>query len=456
VLEQQDIAYQRYAAAATHLREDLDQAREPVRLGKRTSNLFRRRQGAGHRLAVGDFSGVLSVSPAERTADVLGMTTYEALVDATLPHGLMPAVVPQLRTITLGGAVAGLGIESSSFRNGMPHESVLEMDILTGDGHVVTARPDNEHADLFSAFPNSYGSLGYALRLRIELEQVRPYVALRHVRFDAADACFAELERVCADRSFEGEQVDFVDGVAFAPDELYLTLGTFAEVVPFTSDYTGMRIYYRSIQQRESDHLTVHDYLWRWDTDWFWCSRAFGVQRPLVRRVWPKRWLRSDVYWRLVAWEDRVGAKARIDRLRGVRHERVIQDVEIPVDRAAAFLDFLFREIQMAPVWLCPLRQRVRDAQWDLYPLDPDTLYVNFGFWGAVRLGSGEADGDRNRQVERAVADLDGRKSLYSTAFYTEEEFWRLYGGERYWTVKQRYDPQGRLLNLYDKCVQQR
>jgi FAD/FMN-containing dehydrogenase len=456
VLEQQDIAYQRYAAAATHLREDLDQAREPVRLGKRTSNLFRRRQGAGHRLAVGDFSGVLSVSPAERTADVLGMTTYEALVDATLPHGLMPAVVPQLRTITLGGAVAGLGIESSSFRNGMPHESVLEMDILTGDGHVVTARPDNEHADLFSAFPNSYGSLGYALRLRIELEQVRPYVALRHVRFDAADACFAELERVCADRSFEGEQVDFVDGVAFAPDELYLTLGTFAEAVPFTSDYTGMRIYYRSIQQRESDHLTVHDYLWRWDTDWFWCSRAFGVQRPLVRRVWPKRWLRSDVYWRLVAWEDRVGAKARIDRLRGVRHERVIQDVEIPVERAAAFLGFLFREIQMAPVWLCPLRQRVRDAQWDLYPLDPDTLYVNFGFWGAVRLGSGEADGDRNRQVERAVADLDGRKSLYSTAFYTEEEFWRLYGGERYWTVKQRYDPQGRLLNLYDKCVQQR
>ena len=33
----------------------------------------------------------------------------EALVDATLPHGLIPLVVPQLRTITLGGAVTGLG-----------------------------------------------------------------------------------------------------------------------------------------------------------------------------------------------------------------------------------------------------------------------------------------------------------------------------------------------------------
>ena len=68
-----------------------------------------------------------------------GMTTYEDLADATLPHGLMPLVVPQLKTITLGGAVTGLGIESTSLRNGLPHESVLAMEILTGDGRVVTA-----------------------------------------------------------------------------------------------------------------------------------------------------------------------------------------------------------------------------------------------------------------------------------------------------------------------------
>ena len=130
-------------------------------------------------------SGVLEVDPVARTADVLGMTTYEDLVDATLAHGLVPLVVPQLRTITLGGAVTGLGIESSSFRNGTPHESVIEIEVLTGDGRLVTARPDNEHRDLFFGFPNSYGTLGYALRLVIELEPVQPYVALRHERFGA-------------------------------------------------------------------------------------------------------------------------------------------------------------------------------------------------------------------------------------------------------------------------------
>ena len=85
----------------------------PVRLRKRSSNLFRPRAAVSGGLDVGAFSGVLAIDPVARTADVLGMTTYEDLVAATLPHGLMPLVVPQLKTITLGGAVTGLGVESS-------------------------------------------------------------------------------------------------------------------------------------------------------------------------------------------------------------------------------------------------------------------------------------------------------------------------------------------------------
>ena len=72
-----------------------------------------------------------------------------------------------------------------------------------------------------------------------------------------------------------------------------------------TSDYAGQQVYWRSIQQRATDLLTTYDYLWRWDTDWFWCSRAFGAQHPLVRRVWPRRLRRSDTYHRLVGLDRR-------------------------------------------------------------------------------------------------------------------------------------------------------
>src|SRR6201994_3689261 len=201
-----------------------------VRLAKPTSNLFRFREPTGAPgLDVSRFDSVLSVDPEAAVAEVGGMTTYEDLVHATLPHGLMPLVVPQLKTITLGGAVAGLGIESTSFRDGLPHESVLEAEILTGDGWVVVARPDNEHADLFRAFPNSYGTLGYSLRLRIELERVLPYVRLRHVRFGSERDCAAAIAEICRSHSFGGEPVHFVDGTVFQADRSYLTLANFVD-----------------------------------------------------------------------------------------------------------------------------------------------------------------------------------------------------------------------------------
>ncbi len=422
---------------------------DPVRLAKKTSNLFRTRPDTKTaRLDVTGFTGVLSVDPEARTADVLAMTTYEDLVDALLPYGVMPLVVPQLKTITLGGAVTGLGIESSSFRNGVPHESVVEMDVLTGDGRLVTCSREVE-SQLFYGFPNSYGTLGYALRLRIEVEPVRPYVHLRHVRVDGSAGAAMLMDKVTRDGS-----ADFMDGTWFSEDEVYVTLARWADEAPALSDYTGQQIYYRSIQSREQDWLTVRDYLWRWDTDWFWCSRALGVQKPAVRRLVPRRYLRSDTWWKLVALEKKYRVKSRYDLRRGgLPQEHVVQDVEVPANRLADFMEVFAREIPVQPVWFCPLKARSQTDRWDLYDLDPGTLYVNVGFWSSVGLEPGEVDGHHNRLIERLVTELGGHKSLYSTSFYPEQEFWQLYGGQTYAMLKKTYDRDGRLLDLYDKCV---
>ncbi|MDQ6934007.1 MAG: FAD-binding oxidoreductase [Actinomycetota bacterium] len=448
-----------HAAAVARLRESYAEVPvgAPVRLAKRTSNLFRPRAAvAGPGLVVSGLDGVIGLDPAGRTADVQGMCTYEHLVEVTLAHGLIPLVVPQLRTITLGGAVTGLGIEATSFRNGLPHESVREMDVFTGAGELLTVSPDNEHSDLFATFPNSYGSLGYATRLRIELEPVPEYVDLRHVRFHEADKLAHAVATITEAREWDGVPVDAMDGVAFAPGEYYLVLARWSEEPGPTSDYTGQRIFYRSIQERETDKLMMADYLWRWDTDWFWCSGAFGAQRPLVRRLWPRRWRRSDVYHRLVGLDARHGVVDRLDRRAGrPRRERVIQDVEIPVDRLGEFLDWFDLHVGMRPVWLCPLRLR-GERTWPAYPLVPGHNYVNVGFWGAVAVGPDAPDAPRNRAIEAKVRKLDGHKSLYSESFYDRETFDRLYDGAHLAKVKQRYDPEDRLLSLYDKAVRRR
>ncbi len=430
----------------------------PVRLAKRTSNLFRSRTATdAPGLDTSGLTGVIDVDPQARTADVQGMCTYEDLVDATLPHGLTPLVVPQLRTITLGGAVTGLGIESTSWRNGLPHESVLEMDVLTGDGEVVTADAAGRHTDLFRGFPNSYGTLGYATRLRIELEPVGRTVSLRHVRFHDLDALLAAVDEVMSTGAHEGEEVDYVDGVVFSADEAYLVLGLRSDEPGPTSDYTGQDVFYRSIQhdgpRPRRDTLSTLDYLWRWDTDWFWCSRAFGAQHPLVRRVWPRRWLRSSVYWKLVALDRRFDVADRLEARKGrPPRERVVQDVEIPLAHTAEFLRWFLREVPIEPIWLCPLTLR-DDESWTLYPLRPGERYVNVGFWSTVPVDPAQGSGATNRSIEDEVSRLGGHKSLYSEAFYDEETFWRHYGGADYPALKERYDPGHRLPDLYAKAV---
>ena len=65
----------------------------------------------------------------------------------------------------------------------------------------------------------------------------------------------------------------------------------------------------------------------------------------------------------------------------------------------------------------------------------------------------GRADGDVNRAIEEAVAELGGHKSLYSDAYYDRQTFDTIYGGEVYSKLKRTYDPDHRLTGMYEKAV---
>jgi FAD/FMN-containing dehydrogenase len=169
-----------------------------------------------------------------------------------------------------------------------------------------------------------------------------------------------------------------------------------------------------------------------------------------VRRLWPRRYRRSDVYRRIVALDRRHGWSDRLNTLRGRPvEEPVVQDVEIPVQHLPAFLEAFHADVGIAPIWLCPVRAR---DTWTLYPMRPGELYVNVGFWSSVPQAPGDPSA-HNRRIERLVSDLDGHKSLYSSVHYGEDEFWQHYNGSAYRALKERYDPRGRLPDLYSKVA---
>ena len=429
-----------------------------VRLAKPTSNLFRARAKSKSKgLDTSGLTGVIAVDPDARTADVAGMCTYEELVAATLPHGLSPLVVPQLKTITLGGAVTGLGIESTSFRNGLPHESVLEMDILTGTGDVLTVSPD-QHSDLYRAFPNSYGTLGYSVRLKIELEPVKPFVALNHLRFHSLQDLVAAMDRIIETGGIDGTPVDYVDGVVFSSDEGYLTCGRSdrahrgrSATTPVSRSTTGPSSIRTARSTTGSPSMTT-------------CGdgtpTGSGAPGRSARRT------RASAG----CGRGAIGAAASTGSSSAMTSASTspIASRSATADRpaSASFRTSRCPSREPPSSWtgssrLSPSSRSgcVRcafgaPADWPLYPIRPHHTYVNVGFWSSVPVGPTE--GHTNRLIERKVSELDGHKSLYSDAYYSQDEFDELYGGEAYKTVKKTYDPDSRLLDLYAKAVQRR
>lgn len=440
-----------YDHKKTQLTQDLKKLRleadSNISIQKNTSNLFRHRKQKTNKIDVRQFNEVVAIDAENHVAEVEGMTTYENLVKACLKHSRLPSVVPELKSITVGGALAGGAIESSSFRHGLVHENILEFEVLLGDGEVIKCRPDNEHRDLFYGFPNSYGTLGYALKVKLKLVPIKPYVKLSHRRFTNAELFFTALEKLC-----NSNQADFVEGVIFKDNDLYLSQGEFTDTAPHISNYKYRKIYYKSIAKNATDYLTAKDYIWRWDPDWFWCSRFFYMENPVLRLLFGKLLLKSTSYWKIRNFVNRNSLTRNILEKMQRNTESVIQDVQIPIQHAAKFLEFFQKNIGIRPIWVCPTMPHKTKNQFSFYPLDPNTLYINFGFWDVVTTD--KEDGHYNRLIENKVRELNGYKGLYSNSYYTEKEFWTIYDHETYQTLKKKYDPKNRLGNLYQKSVE--
>jgi len=418
-------------------------AAKDVRLGKETSNLFRHRHDAsGPHIDVRHFNNVIAIDRDALTADVEGMTTYETFVDETLPLGLRPTVIPEFKTITVGGAATGIGLEASSFKFGFVHETVLEIEVLLPDGNVVLCS-ETENSDLFYGFPNSYGTLGYALRLRVQIVPAKPFVKVNHQRFAAFADYFDAMKQKCS------QSFDYIDGTIFSDREMYLTTGIEVSTAPYASDYSYMQIYYKSIRERGEDYLSAYNFLWRWDTDWYWGSKKFGAQNPLIRALLGRERLRSSFYWKLRAALNRTPFWKILSPV--LNYETVVQDVDIPIEHAAEFMAFQSEQIGITPVWACPVNEVHKNFTYPLYAVSPSTTYVNLGFWDIVRTH--HEPGHFNRLVEKKVMELGGRKILYSDAFFTPDEFNALYGGEAYAALKEKYDPGHTFKSLYEKCV---
>ncbi len=437
-----------FAAKKKWLAAELLRDPSAPRLNKSTvSNLFRYRPATARRrsgVSLAGFNRVLEVDAERSILDVEGLATFETIVDATLARGLLPLVSPELKHITIGGATVGIGIESSCFRHGFVHDALIEAEVLLPDGRMVLARHDNEHADLFRALPNSYGTLGYILRAKIRLMPARPWVHLRTTRFDDL-APFLEAMRAAT----SDPGVDFTEGLFFTGGPFYLTNTHFAAQVPRVDDIVRDHIFYKLIQQQPDMYLTARDYIFRYDPEWFWNLPETWPYR-LFRRYAPLALRNSGFYTRYTRFK-----RVLLQQLPWSTEDNVeplIQDWEVPWEHAAELIEFGMRETDLEgkPWVVTPIRTPAKPT---LYPVEANRLYLNLGCYCQVKKVRGKADYWYTRIVDDKCFALGGIKMLYSSTLLTAEQFWARYNGEAYRALKQRYDPGGRAQDLYAKCA---
>ncbi|KEY70779.1 hypothetical protein S7711_03274 [Stachybotrys chartarum IBT 7711] len=444
-MERHKQAVSRIAAAVRGFFE----RKEPYRIFHGSTNSTRPRPAPGHGLVdISALGGVLAVNRAARTALVEPNVPMDRLVEHTLRHGLVPPVVMEFPGITAGGGFAGTAGESSSFRHGFFNDTVNYVEMVLGNGDVVTASPQ-ERPDLFRGAAGAVGTLGVTTLMELQLIEAKKFVETTYHRTSSVAEAIAKIRAETAD-----PRNDYVDGILFSKDHGVIVTGRMTDDKPAGTDvqtFSGAwdPWFFMHAQDRTRaatssvDYVPLAEYLFRYDRAGFWVGRAaFGYFSfvPFTRFF---RWLLDDFMHTRMMYRALHGS--------GESARFVVQDLGLPYKTAEQFIDYTADKFGIWPLWLCPLKQTLpptfhpHTGETETTPnpnggapVESAKEILNIGLWGW-----GPVDHDsfvaKNRALEDKLVELGGMKWLYAHTYYSEDEFWRLYDKPWYDALREKY-----------------
>ncbi|MFN7131968.1 MAG: FAD-binding oxidoreductase [Myxococcales bacterium] len=382
---------------------------------------------------VTDLDQILEIDPVRRTCTAEPGVTFVDLVTATMKHGLVPIIVPEFKTITIGGAVSGCSIESMSYKYGGFHDTCLEYEVITATGEVLTCTPDNENSLVFQMIHGSFGTLGIVSKLKFRLVPSKPYVKMKYEKYGTLEEYQAAIWRVYQNRDW-----DFMDGIIHSPTEYVLSLGNFVDEAPYTNSYDWLKVYYQSTSKRKEDFLKTPDYFFRYDRG--------------VTNVHPKSFLGRLFFGKFMGSTEVLKLAEKFNWLLPKEKPTIILDVFIPFSKVPAFMEWYGREFKHFPLWCVPYK-RVRNYEWisdrffQTMTDEKDELFVDLAIYGMKQTG----DVNYHKLMEDKLLELGGIKTLISHNYYSEEDFWKTWNKPNYDAVKARVDPHNIFRDLYTK-----
>ncbi|KAL6703925.1 hypothetical protein ACN47E_008961 [Coniothyrium glycines] len=441
--------HQRVVAQVAYKVRDYFTRKEPFRISHGSTNSTR--PNLKKRVVdISSLRNVLTVDKETRTCVVEPNVPMDRLVEATLPHGLVPPVVMEFPGITVGGGYAGTAGESSSFKFGFFDRTITEVEMILADGEVVKAS-ENVNKDLFRGAAGAVGTLGLTTLVTLKLIEAKKYVKTTyHPTRSLAQAVKEVREHT---QNENGKRNDYVDGVLFSKDHGAIVTGELTDDLPpdakpqtFSNPWDPW--FYLHVEQatRSSDvpvvdYIPLAEYMFRYDRGGFWVGRsAFSYMRFPFNKY--TRWFLDDFLHTRMLY--------RALHASGIATRYIVQDMALPYSNAEKFIDYTDKTFDIWPIWLCPLKQSEQPTMHPHTkgPLKDDQM-LNIGLWGF-----GPKDPEeylrKNRALEETLGEMGGMKWLYAHTYYKEKDFWSQFDQEWHDKLRKQYKAES-LPAVYDK-----
>ena len=428
--------------------------KEKFRIFHGSTNSTRPSAGRQNKLVdTSKLSNVLEVDPVRRTVLVEPNVPMDRLVEETLKYNLIPPVVMEFPGITVGGGYAGTSGESSSFKHGFFDRTINYVEMVLANGTVVTCS-ESEKPDLFHGAAGAIGTLGITTSVELRLREARKYVETTYHPISDISEALEKIKHVTAD-----PDIDYVDGILFSKSLGAIVTGRLTDNNPRNIDirrFSDARDpwFYLHVQDSLAKRTTtgpiteaipLPEYLFRYDRGGFWVGTAAFEYFKMPFNDFTRWWLDDFLHTRMMYTALHAS---------GLSRAYVVQDLALPYSSVKQFVEYTDNVFGIYPLWLCPLRQsplptmHPHSMEVEADGMTPKPM-LNIGLWG---FGPPQYDEfvRVNKDLERNLRELEGKKWLYAHTYYSEKEFWALYDLKWYTALRQKYDATS-LPSVYEK-----
>jgi len=395
------------------------------------------------------------------------------------PKGFTLPVVPEMDDLTLGGLINGNGIESSSHKHGLFHEIITELELLLGDGTVVTATSDNEYSDLFHAVPLSYGTLALLLSAKLRMIPCKDFVKLTYTPHHEKESYVEHMRQLSGEYTNNGPEPAipmFVEGLAYSLDTAVVMSGDFVTASeiprgatnriglwhkPWFYKHVQKMLYTGSDKKKNNEpiveYIPLTDYYHRHTQSLFW---EMELMIPIGNNVifrWLVGWLMPPKVSFLKISQTELTRQM-------VERTHVAQDFLVPTRKMSEFLEICDEEFdRIYPLWLCLHDHSPMPGSLLKDPVEPNKnrdgheMYIDIGVYGLPRCvyEKREDEFDMKKSMRKVLDELvarDGFQMLYADVFYTREEFEKMFDHTGYRALRKKYNAdRGAFKEVYDK-----